>query len=329
MSRNRHISLMLSLLLTAVFAPSAHGILFYDSGDAAHNTSAPTAGYANSGWQYEGYFGSYLGTMISPTMFITAQHVGVNDNKFVYDTIFSGAPTVTYNIDSSANGGQGYWDVSGASTDLRIYQITGGIFPAYAPIYSGVSDASAGFVGIGRGGPRGADVLKNGVLKGFDTTASDGMARWGRNTFTGTSSSGVGTLLVANFDPMAGQEEFTISVGDSGGGAFINDGGVWYLAGINYGVENGPYDTDLNHTNGNEFNAALFDRTGYTEFNGSTWVPVTGPSSLYLSRVSDSATQINNITGVPEPGGTLLFLCAALWFMATFRSISPRGRCPA
>src|SRR5438445_10978852 len=104
---------VLTLLLVVTFAPTARGILFYDTGDPAHNDVAPTGAYANSGWQYEGYFGSYLGTMISPTMFITAQHFGVNSSTFSYDTIFSGAPTVNYSIDGAANGGVGYWDIAG------------------------------------------------------------------------------------------------------------------------------------------------------------------------------------------------------------------------
>jgi hypothetical protein len=316
------IRLFSALALMLVFAPTARAILFYDTGDAAHNTSAPAGGYVNSGWQYEGYFGSYLGTMISPTTFITAQHIGVADDKFVADAVFTGLPTVTYNVDTTANGGTGYWDIAG--TDLRIYQITGGTFVTFAQLYTGTADATAAFVDVGRGGPRGADVLLASQLKGFATTAADGIARWGGNTFTGTTTSGVGTLLVAHFDAVTGGEEFTLSAGDSGGGAFINDNGVWKLAGINYGVENGPYDADFNHTNGNEFSAALFDRTGYTEFNGTSWIPVVGASSLYLSRISDSAAAIQDITVVPEPGSGVFAVSAALVCLGRRRRTAAR-----
>lgn len=301
---------ILALSLVMAMAPPAHGILFYDTGDASHNIAAPTGGYANSGWQYEGYFGSYLGTMISPTMFITAQHIGVNSSTFSYDTIFSSAPTVNYAIDNSANGGVGYWNISG--TDLRIFQITGGTFPTYAPVYSGSADLTADFVVTGRGGPRGADVTLSSILKGYSTTASDGIARWGRNTFIGSVNSGVGPLLVANFDPFSGQEESTLSGGDSGGGAFINVGGVWELVGINYGVENGPFSASADGSN--SFTAALFDTSGYFEQSGSNWIPVAGPSSLYLSRVSSSAAEIQSIAAVPEPSSALL-VCSAGYFL--------------
>jgi hypothetical protein len=310
----------LSLLLALSFVGNARAILFYDTGDANHNITAPTGGYANSGWQYEGYFGSYLGTMISPTMFITAQHIGVNSSTFSYDTIFSGAPTVNYSIDNSANGGVGYWNISG--TDLRIFQIAGGTFPTYAPIYSGSADLTADFVVTGRGGPRGADVTLSSILKGYSTTGSDGLARWGRNTFIGSVSSSVGPLLMANFDPLSGQDEITLSGGDSGGGAFINVGGVWELVGINYGVENGPFSASADGSN--SFTAALFDTSGYYEQSGSSWLPVTGPTSLYLSRVSSSAAEIQSITAVPEPSSAILVCSAAC--LLIFAARRPRGR---
>ncbi len=299
---------ILTLSLVMVVAPSARAILFYDTSDASHNIVAPTAAFANSGWQYEGFFGSYLGTMVSPTMFMTAQHIGVNSSTFSYDAIFSGAPTVNYSINSSANGGVGYWNISG--TDLRIYQISGGTFPTYAPIHSGSADLTSDFVVTGRGGPRGAEVTLGFTSKGYSTTASDGVARWGRNTFTGSVSSGAGPLLVANFDPLANQDEATLSVGDSGGGAFIKVGGVWELAGINYGVENGPFSTSPDGSN--SFTAALFDANGYFEQNGASWLPVTGPTSLYLSRVSSSAAEIQSIVAVPEPSSAFLVGGAAL-----------------
>src|SRR5882757_11346916 len=62
-----------SLLLGA---SSAKAILFYQTGDPNYNTTAPGGSLTNSGWQYEGTWGGFLGTPIAPKYFITAAHVG-------------------------------------------------------------------------------------------------------------------------------------------------------------------------------------------------------------------------------------------------------------
>src|SRR6266852_1865597 len=54
----------------------AVAVLFYSTADPAHNTTAPTGVLTNSGWQYQGLWGAYLGTPIAPKYFITAAHVG-------------------------------------------------------------------------------------------------------------------------------------------------------------------------------------------------------------------------------------------------------------
>ena len=80
----------IALLCAVMLVSHAHAILFYDTGDPTHNNSAPAGSLANSGWQYEGYFGSYLGTMIAPQYFITAQHIGIavnTDNGLVVPVI--------------------------------------------------------------------------------------------------------------------------------------------------------------------------------------------------------------------------------------------------
>ena len=40
------------------------------------STTASTGTLANSGWQFEGDWGGFLGTAISSNFFITAKHVG-------------------------------------------------------------------------------------------------------------------------------------------------------------------------------------------------------------------------------------------------------------
>lgn len=144
-------ALVLAASLSVI--PTAEAILFYDTADPTHNTTVPTGIYADSGWQYEGVYGGFLGTMIAPQLFITAQHIGLQGATFISSDVFNGtASDVTYTIDASANGGIGYWDIPG--TDLRILKINE-VFPNYAPLYTGSLENGSALVTMGLGG-RGA-----------------------------------------------------------------------------------------------------------------------------------------------------------------------------
>src|SRR2546422_10688353 len=72
-SRCSALIVFLALLLNSV---SARAIIFYATGDPNYNTTAPGGSLTNSGWQYEGTWGGFLGTPIAPKYFITAEHVG-------------------------------------------------------------------------------------------------------------------------------------------------------------------------------------------------------------------------------------------------------------
>jgi hypothetical protein len=287
-------------------------IVFEATADPTHNTTAPTGIYADSGWQYEGTYGAYLGTMIAPQYFITAQHFGTQGTTFTQNGIFSGGADVTYNIDTAANGGVGYWNIAG--TDLRIFKIQE-TFSTYAPLYTGSSEIGLTLEVNGRGGPRGANVLVSGVLHGWQSTNPDGFARWGTNTVSGIYSSAVGDLITASFSASGTAEEATLSNGDSGGGVFVNDGGIWKLAGVNYSID-GMFDTNNIPNDGSDFNAALFDRGGlYQGSDSFGWtlipdLPLDNPSSMYASRISTSAASIMSITMVPEPQSALLVMLA-------------------
>ena len=71
-----------SVLLFCVVTTQA--VILFSTDDLAANTTAPTGLLANSGWQYEGMFGGFLGTPIAAHYFITAQHIGVQSNIFIY-----------------------------------------------------------------------------------------------------------------------------------------------------------------------------------------------------------------------------------------------------
>lgn len=291
-------------------------ILFYDTADSTHNTTAPTGIYENSGWQYQGIFGDNLGTAIGQNFFITAAHVSV-ESTFVQTSLFTGVADMTYNVDTTAFGGLGYYDIAG--TDLRIYQ-TIESFGSWAELYTGGLEAGSTVVMFGLGGARGSEVLLDSgsgdELKGWYGTASDGTARWGTNTISsvlpGIFSPTGGELLMADFNALSGTDEATFTGNDSGGGVFILDGGTWKLAGINYAVD-GAFNTVPSDSGA--FNAALFDKGGYYEGGGFNWnynpnLPVDTPSSLYMSRVSSSVAQIQGVIAVPEPGAGWLVMLA-------------------
>lgn len=307
------------LLATLLVVGQAQAVLFYDTADTTHNTTAPTGTYADSGWQYEGLFGTFLGTAIAPQYFITAQHIGVQGSTFVSTAAFNGNADVTYNIDTTANGGLGYWNIAG--TDFRIFKVTG-TFASWAPLYTGSGELNATLVTNGNGGPRGAAVMvDNGFgpeLAGWKVTSGGLTARWGTNVVSGIVPDGfspVGSLLEAQFNALPGTDEAFLSGGDSGGGVFIKDGGIWKLAGVNYGIE-GSFDTNATIGDSSEFTAALFDKGGlYEGSDGTGWTyqtptPSDQPISFYASRISDSAAAISAIAVVPEPSSALLLLCA-------------------
>src|ERR1035437_3084882 len=77
---------------------------------------------------------------------------------------------------------------------------------------------------------------------------------------------------------------------------FIQNGGVWQLAGIDYAVD-GPFS---NAVDGTTFEAALLDRGGLYESSGGsfTFIPNTAPdnpSGFYSTRVSSHIDWINSV----------------------------------
>ena len=283
------------LFLLLTWPAGAGAILFYSTGDPAHNTNAPTGALTNSGWQYQGAWGAFLGTPVAARFFITAAHVGgaVGDQF-----LFRGVNYTTTAM------------VDDPSSDLRLWEVCG-TFPDYAPLYSH-NEMSKPVVVFGRGTQRGGEVLvSDGVsisLKGWFWGAPDGVQRWGTNVVTAVSPRGP---LQCSFDADGGPEEAHLSVGDSGGGVFIRDGTVWKLAGINYAVD-GPYNTS---TNGPGFMAAIFDEGGLYTLVGTNWVftqdsATDVPGAFYATRISTRRDWINSVLQAPPPDPSPVLLSA-------------------
>jgi len=275
---------------------TAESIVFHGTGDANHNTTAPTGTYADSGWQWQGDWSLGSGTPISAKHFITAKHFWPSaGTKFVYDG-------VQYEVED------GYDD--DPSSDLRIVEIQG-VFPEWAPLYTGSDEIDLEAVLLGRGYSRGSEVTIGGESKGWLwDSGGQGTRRWGTNTVSGTADGGV--LLTFTFDAGAGGDECTLAIWDSGGGVFIKDGDTWKLAGMNYSVD-GPFDEDGDDED--SFDASLFDKGGAWEKTSGTWTYNSDgeediPGLLYATRISDRIAWIHGV--IPEPATLSVLALGAL-----------------
>jgi len=286
-------TLWLGLLLALLPLSRSDGVLFVSTGDPSFNTNAPTGSLANSGWQYEGQWGQFLGTPIATNFFLAAQHVGGT----VGDTFLWNG--VTYHTVA-------FFDEPG--TDLRLCQVAE-TFPSFAPLYTTADEVGKHCVVIGRGTDRGPAITIGKLTNGWLWGDTNNIERWGENVITGvTTNGGAGPLLYANFDAKGIANECDLSVHDSSGGLFIEQGKTWKLAGIHYSVA-GPYSHD--GTSATQFEAALTDLRGlYYLVGTNSWVlvptnyPVAVPTSFFSSRISANIDWINSVLNF-VPGAEL------------------------
>lgn len=282
----------------------ARGVILFRTGDPDANTTVPSRDPAGSGWNYEGQFGDFLGTPIAPHFFLTAKHIGQAGSDFVFEG-------VTYTLTTH------YFD---PFSDLSIWTVVE-TFATFAPLYTSGDEPGLRLVVIGRGTQRGNGIFVGADLRGWYWGASDGVQRWGENIITNivSFSSGPDDAIYATFDQDGLPNESHLSVGDSGGAVFIQDGAVWKLAGISYSVD-GPFYVDAFGNGG--FDGALFDARDFYYSDGGNppnYVQITGPnpvpSGLYATRVSSKLAWIYSIidpTGDADGNGRSNLLDYAL-----------------
>ena len=283
----------LAALAFLIALGSARGVILLDTGDPTANTTAPGGSLVNSGWQYEGTWGVFLGTPIAPHFFISAAHIGRAGSNFT----FQGS---TYTIIRS---------FSLANSDLLIWQVKE-TFPSFAPLYTTNNEIGRHLVVIGRGTQRGIGIYLNGTLRGWDWGMDDNVERWGENDVASIVSYYGPDLLYATFDehslpiPIDHPNESHLSRGDSGGAIFINDSNdsLWKLAGINYSVDDLYTAPDPNTV----FDAAIFDARGFYTYTGTTFTQISGsspvPTGFYCSRISSELTWICSVIADPQLG---------------------------
>jgi hypothetical protein len=277
--------------LLAAFPQSSQAVVFASTSDPGYNTNAPSGTLTNSGWQYQGNWNAFSGTPIAPTYFITAQHVRGDTNQL-------------FSFDGVLYHPVRYADCPGQ--DLSIWKVRE-TFPRYAPLYPTTNEVGRHCITIGRGYKRGNPVIVDGATNGWREGSSDGLRRWGENDVAETEIlPDIGNALRMTFDRNAGSNECHLSTGDSGGALFIQDAGVWKLAGINSGVD-GYFST--NGLPGSGFMATLLDMGGLYVGSGSSWTYITNtvadiPSAFYSLRISVNLAWIYSVIDF-QPGEDL------------------------
>ena len=286
MKRYRLLVLVVSAALV-VAAPSK-AVILYGTDDPSVNTTPPTGALTGSGWQYEGKFNGFLGTVIAPNYFVTAHHIGGSVGQVF---IFNGNSYTTTAV------------FRDSASDLAIWQIAG-TFPFQAPLYSGPagSESNLDLVVFGRGTRRGNPVFvgTDSHLGGWLWGVSDGVQRWGANVVGSIFSDPTyGKLLRAPFDANAGPNEAHLSSGDSGGGVFVLNRNTnrWELAGVGLAVD-GPFSISTNGSN--PFNAAMFDTSGlFVKSDQGTWITAPNPSAFYATEIAAHRSFIQSVVILP------------------------------
>ena len=251
------------------------------------------------------------GIAIAPQYFITARHVVSGDpgtftiNGVVHSLALDGNNKAITFTNSNA-------------FDLIIVKIADSFKPTeIAPLYTGGAEVGLAATILGRGVARGAaqstPIPGGGTrLNGWYSGTNDRARSWGTGTAHRIETDVVsgtrryGDILDMDFIP--GQTS-SLTNNDSGGGFFVNDGGTWKLAGVNF-ARDSDWSTSptTNYLPGTMFDARglyLGSPSNHTFFDPSLPDPVRGTS--YFSRISSNVGWISGVTGVvPEPSGVVL-----------------------
>jgi hypothetical protein len=247
-----------------------------------------------------GKLGTGAGTLIAPNWVLTAAHVP--NGNFTLGGVTYAAEQVYRHPQFLLNGSNLNYGFDIALVRLSTPVV--GIAPA--KIYTGsfelgavISMAGYGATGVGStGSPANPGTFRAGtnIVDLIQSTANGPAGQIGAQN----------ALLVTDFDALesfdpSGQTnslgsetptdlEYHLATFDSGGGAFLQENGEWYLAGVHSGV------ASQQHVTG----------------SGSTLLFGYGAAS-YMTRVSSYQSFIAEISGVPEPSSVFLVAsCLAL-----------------
>ncbi|HEX4055154.1 MAG TPA: PEP-CTERM sorting domain-containing protein [Tepidisphaeraceae bacterium] len=254
-------------------------------GGTGNNYTPPPDGVGN----YEGDLGSFTGTTISSNVLVSATHIGSGTTSTF---TFGGA---TYNVQMAAS-----------LDDLALWEIAPnatGSFSTYAPLYTGSSEVNSPLIVVGRSVARGAA-----ITGGWDwSTTGSGPFSWGTNAVAAIDTDGQlgqsgafgGDFLQFDFDnDLVDVNEGIIANYDSGGGVFVDNNGVYQLAGVNSLVN-----TVLD-SSGNPVSASLYDEYGYYYKSAGQLAQIKThtPESSFATRISSKMNLIGVVDGSILPG---------------------------
>ena len=256
------------------------------------------------------------GTVIGPHTFLSAQHINPAAGDSVSLTTVTGAgsttDTQTYTTTAVTNI---------PNTDLAVWQISD-TFPSASivPLYDQPAGSETGqpIAMLGYGAHvQDYPIITNGTQNGWHWgggVGPSGQANYATNIVGAVTNDGVASspTLVYAFTT-AGGSQGIVATGDSGGGVFINVGGVQELAGINYAVTD-FYSYDSSTKTYNVTNAAIYDGTGlyvFDETNSEYVLAGSSPQNGYASEIAPYLSQIQALI-VPEPSGCVLLGLGAL-----------------
>lgn len=233
------------LLLLAILSGQPAGAVILRTGEAP--STPPLGRLADSGWQWQ-VGPNACGTLVGPSHILSASHLGLWNGSRIQ---WNGMDYVVIEA------------VDHPNSDLRLLRVAGR-FPTWAPLNRSSTEVRKEVVVFGRGGPPGPPVVANNKVCGWNWTPPDGLLRWGTNQVDSVlagNDSPPGNYIVGMFDEKGGSQEATFSVGDSGGGVFIQSPSGWALAGVISAVQ-GTFRATMD---GPVFQAALFDRRPFLE----------------------------------------------------------------
>jgi Dockerin type I domain len=269
-----------------------HASAIITLGGTGNNFTTPPGGIGS----YEGVlFTGGGGTAIGPQVMLTATHVSGNTSGIF---TYNGLP---YNMRLAAT-----------IDDLAIWQTASNetkTFGSFAPLYTGSSETNLPIAVEGYGVQR-SSAITGGWLWG----AGNGKLSWGTNTVSaidtdnqlGESGNFGGDFLQYDFnnDPSNPNEAIT-AVGDSGGGVFVLNNGVYQLAGVNSLVN-----TVLN-ASGTQVQGALYDQSGYftQNFPNGPLIPIATdtPDSSFATRISSKLNLVGVVQGNITPANAAAF----------------------